>query len=37
MLKSRLLNASQWRLVHEQRRGFDELRRLAMREHDTRR
>jgi hypothetical protein len=32
------LSAAQWRQVREQRRDLDdELRRLAMREHETRR
>jgi hypothetical protein len=37
-VKPRLLNAAQWRQVREQRRDLDdELRRLAMREHEPRR
>jgi hypothetical protein len=37
-VKPRLLNAAQWRQVREQRRDLDdELRRLAMREHEARR
>jgi hypothetical protein len=36
--RSLALNAAQWRQVREQRRDLDdELRRLAMREHEPRR
>jgi hypothetical protein len=37
-IKPRLLSSAQWRLVIEQRKDLDdELRRLAMREHEVRR
>jgi hypothetical protein len=37
-VKPRLLNAAQWHVVIEQRKNLDEeLRRLTMREHETRR